>query len=205
MPSHVNHLLRKHSHITTKGYSKFRNRSSATSQAHKGTRYAPTTTSGNCGGHYPHDGQCPAAGKTCNLCRKPNHFATVCRSTICRNCGGHYPHDGQCPAAGKTCKSCHKPNHFDTVCRSKARAKQRLNVVEDADPVDSTQPDDDDYCFPVSTGPSILAVTPKTKLKKKMKQLLFTKGPQGPIGATLGTAMNNFYSSPNKVSTHYIT
>ena len=29
--------------------------------------------------------------------------------------------------------------------------------------------------------------------------------PQEPIGATLGTAMNNFYSSPNKVSTHYIT
>ena len=38
-----------------------------------------------------------------------------------------------------------------------------------------------------------------------MKQLLFTKGPQGPIGATLGTAMNNFYSSPIKVSTHYMT
>ena len=37
-----------------------------------------------------------------------------------------------------------------------------------------------------------------------MKQLLFTKGPQGPIGATLGTAMNNFYSSPNKVSTYYM-
>ena len=34
-----------------------------------------------------------------------------------------------------------------------------------------------------------------------MNQLLFTKGPQAPIGATLGTAMNNFYSSPNKVST----
>ena len=38
-----------------------------------------------------------------------------------------------------------------------------------------------------------------------MKQLLYTKGPQGPIGATLGTAMNNFCSSSNKVSTHYIT
>ena len=37
-----------------------------------------------------------------------------------------------------------------------------------------------------------------------MKQLLFTKGPQGPIGDTLGTAMNNFCSSSNKVSTHYI-
>ena len=29
--------------------------------------------------------------------------------------------------------------------------------------------------------------------------------PQGSIEATLGTAMNNFNSSPNKVSTHYIT
>ena len=29
--------------------------------------------------------------------------------------------------------------------------------------------------------------------------------PQGPIGATLGTAMNNLYSSLKKVSTHYIT
>ena len=28
--------------------------------------------------------------------------------------------------------------------------------------------------------------------------------PQGSIGATLGNAMNNFYSSPKKVSTHYI-
>ena len=29
--------------------------------------------------------------------------------------------------------------------------------------------------------------------------------PQGPIGATLGTATNNLYSSPKKVYTHYIT
>ena len=54
------------------------------------------------------------------------------------------------------------------------------------------------------------------RFKKNMKQLLFTclhvgpppqpvNPPQGPTGATLGTAMNNFYSSPNKVSTHYIT
>ena len=46
-----------------------------------------------------------------------------------------------------------------------------------------------------------------------MKQLLFTYMAltptcyplQGPIGATLGTAMNNLYSSPKKVSTNYIT
>ena len=41
--------------------------------------------------------------------------------------------------------------------------------------------------------------------QKEDETVTFYKGPQGPIGATLGTAMNNFYSSPNKVSTHYIT
>ena len=134
-------------------------------QAHKASNRSTSTTCGNCGGRYPHDGQCPAAGKICNACQKPNHFAAVCRSKTCRNCGGRYPHDGPCPAAGKTCKSCHKMNHFDAVCRSKARAKQQLNVVEDTDPTNPTQSDDnDDYCFPVSSGPSISAVSPKTEL-----------------------------------------
>ena len=41
--------------------------------------------------------------------------------------------------------------------------------------------------------------------KRRWNSYFLQKGPQGPIGATLGTAMNNFYSSPNKVSTHYIT
>ena len=62
---------------------------------------------------------------------------------------------------------------------------------------ESPTPKDDSCHFFVKIQPCIF--------KKKMKQLLFTKGPQGPIGATLGTAMNNFCSSSNKVSTHYIT
>ena len=41
--------------------------------------------------------------------------------------------------------------------------------------------------------------------QKEDETVTFYKGPQGPIGATLGTAMNNFCSSSNKVSTHYIT
>ena len=41
--------------------------------------------------------------------------------------------------------------------------------------------------------------------KGRWNSYFFTKGPQGPIGATLGTVMNNFYSSPIKVSTHYMT
>ena len=44
------------------------------------------------------------------------------------------------------------------------------------------------------------------RFQKEDETVPFYKGlPQGPIGATLGTAMNNFYSSPNMVSTHYIT
>lgn len=35
----------------------------------------------NCGKEYPHmNGQCPAAGKICNFCKKMNHFEIVCRS-----------------------------------------------------------------------------------------------------------------------------
>jgi hypothetical protein len=34
----------------------------------------------NCGGEFPHASKCPALGKTCNICRKINHFAKVCRS-----------------------------------------------------------------------------------------------------------------------------
>ena len=60
------------------------------------------------------------------------------------------------------------------------------------------------YCFFLEFKQPLVKIQPCI-FKKKMKQLLFTKGPQGPIGATLGTAMNNFCSSSNKVSTHYIT
>ena len=31
-----------------------------------------------CGGEYPHKGPCPAKGKTCNYCKMPNHFKSVC-------------------------------------------------------------------------------------------------------------------------------
>jgi len=32
-----------------------------------------------CGKEYPHKGACPAKGKSCNNCGKPNHFEKVCR------------------------------------------------------------------------------------------------------------------------------
>lgn len=40
----------------------------------------------NCGGEYPHkDGKCPAFNKTCNNCKKRNHFASCCRLESTRN------------------------------------------------------------------------------------------------------------------------
>ncbi|GFS03525.1 Gag polyprotein [Elysia marginata] len=38
----------------------------------------------NCGGIYPHPQSkpCPARGKICAACKKPNHFARVCRSKL---------------------------------------------------------------------------------------------------------------------------
>jgi hypothetical protein len=38
----------------------------------------------NCGGNFPHKIECPAKGKTCNFCKKYNHFSKVCRSIIKR-------------------------------------------------------------------------------------------------------------------------
>ncbi|GFO17915.1 transposon ty3-i Gag-Pol polyprotein [Plakobranchus ocellatus] len=38
------------------------------------------STCRNCGGPFPHSTSCPAKGKICLNCKKPNHFAKVCRS-----------------------------------------------------------------------------------------------------------------------------
>ena len=40
-----------------------------------------TTQCRKCGGNWPHSqGPCPAAGKYCHKCKKPNHFARMCMS-----------------------------------------------------------------------------------------------------------------------------
>ncbi|XP_071848847.1 uncharacterized protein [Apostichopus japonicus] len=40
----------------------------------------PNTKCRNCGGVYPHTGECPAKGKDCYKCGKANHYAKYCRS-----------------------------------------------------------------------------------------------------------------------------
>ena len=46
---------------------------------HKITR-SSTQQCRNCGGNFPHTGDCPAKGKECRACGKSGHFAKVCRS-----------------------------------------------------------------------------------------------------------------------------
>jgi len=43
----------------------------------------------NCGGSYPHSGQCPAKGKTCNYCKKQDHFRKVCKKLERKNAAYH--------------------------------------------------------------------------------------------------------------------
>ncbi|MES9882663.1 MAG: RNase H-like domain-containing protein [Sedimenticola sp.] len=45
----------------------------------------PTSVCRSCGGLYPHQHGCPAYGKTCNYCKKPNHFVSQCLRRKRRN------------------------------------------------------------------------------------------------------------------------
>jgi hypothetical protein len=67
-----------------------RNRSSANPDQFK--RYAPNSTTSNncsgCGNPLPHRTHCPAYGKSCNSCGKPNHFSKCCRSRLRMNSNG---------------------------------------------------------------------------------------------------------------------
>ena len=52
------------------------------SRSYQPRQYRPSSTKKCwfCGGEYPHQGTCPAKGKICNFCQKPDHLASVCHS-----------------------------------------------------------------------------------------------------------------------------
>ncbi|PIK42247.1 hypothetical protein BSL78_20902 [Apostichopus japonicus] len=45
----------------------------------------PNTKCRNCGGVYPHTGECSTKGKDCYKCGKANHYSKYCRSKPCDN------------------------------------------------------------------------------------------------------------------------
>ena len=88
----VEHRPRKHDdnrrdeHLTHPNYrprrDEKRNQPPPRYQSHHRRTDSKTTTRScrRCGGNFPHTDTCPAMGKTCNYCKKPNHFAKVCRN-----------------------------------------------------------------------------------------------------------------------------
>ena len=90
----------------------------------------------NCGQQFPHKGECPAKGKTCNACGKSNHFAIVCRS-------------------GKNKQGKQLP-------KLKKGGTKNIHRVEN-DPASSDT--DDDYLYAVRPGKAKTMESPKVNLK----------------------------------------
>ena len=58
----------------------------SSSKAYRPSEYTPSHRNcGKCGGNLPHSGPCPAKGKLCGYCKKPNHFLKVCRKLKFKN------------------------------------------------------------------------------------------------------------------------
>ena len=87
----------------------------------------PKSSCWNCGGLFPHRGQCPAKGKTCNNCGQENHFSKVCKEKRQK---------GQTHNAKPTFRRGKKP-------------VQPLSRAESSS--DSESSDSDDYVYAVGT------------------------------------------------------
>ena len=82
----LNHEQSKNRH--GRNFPKFRHQKPKFTQPPENTRNRQQSsgakhrsTCRNCGGTFPHTGDCPAKGKECRACGKTGHYAKVCRST----------------------------------------------------------------------------------------------------------------------------
>ena len=91
-----------------------------------GVNQMASKTCRNCGGAWPHAGQCPANGKQCRKCQKPNHFARVCR--------------GQSQRPNQTGRS---------TQHKQKRARAPINPINKVES-DTDNSDNNDYLYTVS-------------------------------------------------------
>jgi hypothetical protein len=104
----------------------------------------------NCGKAYPHAGgreACPAFGKVCFKCNKPNHWSKCCRSTTQQNSQQthrqNYRRPPQPPPSSQSTRQSGRTNHVRQV---------RDDVVEAAENcVDVAAADSDEYAFTVES------------------------------------------------------
>ena len=96
----------------------------------------------NCGGSYPHSQEkpCPAKGKLCRACKKPNHFEKVCRSKV---------QEGNNPAKTKQGKS-----------NRAVQAVQR-GIDTDESTSQSSETSDDEIVFGVQNAQKCASKPPK--------------------------------------------
>ncbi|KAK0132207.1 hypothetical protein N1851_032997 [Merluccius polli] len=98
----------------------------------------------NCGGRYPHNGDCPAKGKECNICGKLNHYAKVCRMNKNKSAQSQEKKSGRSEDKDTTYgkwKHTRKVNQVTTsCCAHSAHSAHR----------DSSSSEDDQYVFAVN-------------------------------------------------------
>lgn len=114
-------------------------------QARKQYQSSSSKVCRNCGGDYPHQDECPAKGRLCNFCKKPNHFERCCRSKA-------------------------KAQHV-RLLESQATPQAAATPHHSA-PIDPESDASDDYCF-VVRAESISATTPKATVMLADKPVSF--------------------------------
>ena len=75
----VNVLRKKQSHRNPKMHDTPSVPSTTQSRDNQQAAQTRSKVCRNCGGPFPHTNTCPAKGRTCNYCKKPNHFKSMCR------------------------------------------------------------------------------------------------------------------------------
>ena len=101
-----------------------------------------------CGGIWPHGKteNCPAIGKNCNRCEKPNHFESVCRS----------------PAVFTTLNMMPFRNLLTEVTSEKKNDKHNYNLF--ASTTDSESEENVEYIYGIK-GQSVNKINTKTNIK----------------------------------------
>ena len=89
-----------------------------------------------CGGNYPHASVCAAKGKICNYCKKPNHFAKMCRAKSGEACYNRTKNESRDDSSIKEKKKKKKPKP----------PKPPVTQVHHVEP-DTDSDSDDDYLY----------------------------------------------------------
>lgn len=131
--------------------------SSNSDNKHMKQKPGKSITCRNCGGEFPHKGQCPAKGQRCNHCSKMNHFKKVCRKRLA------------------TVNEIQYGSRDDSSFRDGARKGASAAACA------SSSEDDSDYAYTVQTDQFVGAIGKKTpkitvKLNKVKCTLLLDSG-----------------------------